>query len=141
MSFSHVNCVTVDCDRCGPDWWHGHTNVRPIFASTSEASTELIHDFGWRISSSPAGTRMVCNVCAVRDDCERYGHQPHPAETDDELVGGETCRRCHRILSPPLLATPPPGHPDSVTARLDDDTERWLAAVDAYEFPREANAS
>jgi hypothetical protein len=132
MGFRKVTYVLAVCDVCGPDWWTSTADSAPLFDSQAAARAELAAGYGWRIERQLSGrVRMFCPSCAVRSDCELYGHD-WPEVGDGRLA---CCLRCSRVRRD---EAPPAAHPDAaVTGGLPG----WLADLEVALFGPAAAAA
>src|SRR4051794_11421606 len=74
MSFTCHTCVVPTCDTCGDGWgedgaWH--------FATTDEALAYLRSN-QWIVTEH----RLVCQICAIKADCDATGHQHQSWESN-----------------------------------------------------------
>jgi hypothetical protein len=126
MSFRKVMVTLASCDACGPDWWHSTADSAPRLPSNHAAARRrLAEEYGWRIERLSTGRHlMFCPSCAVRSDCDLYGH-----DWPTDLGSGrlQACHRCNRVRRD---LTPPPGHPEALPEQLPG----WLAALDTELF-------
>jgi hypothetical protein len=161
MSFRKQITVTAVCDGCGPDWWafHDDLDAPPQFPDIATARRQLAEFFGWHITNIADGQAVragvdmsdqgpavlsgqdpavvLCQACA---ECASSGHQwsdwsaPLPDGDIAASRNGRDCERCGALASALL----PAGHPESLTAKLPEEQEELLAALDAELFPSEA---
>lgn len=140
MSLEKTVLFAAVCDGCGPDWWIGTAETAPLFASRTIALDALRDEYEWLIERQVDGTHsMVCEACAGKQECARYGHKWFRASADDPRridPAIDMCSRCNIIRRDD---DPPPGHPDSMTAVLSDADEEWLAEMDELLDPDRAN--
>jgi hypothetical protein len=127
-----INCLTVTCARCGASPEYEGCTLH--FSSPEDAREQLAHDYGWRITQPVDGSgEMLCDGCAVKDDCTRLGHQPElvgPLLRDDGWVLGSRtwCSRCEELLASEP-DTPAPG------GYLAPEPAFWTVHWDAAALP------
>jgi hypothetical protein len=140
MSLEKTVLFAAVCDGCGPDWWIGLAETAPLFASRTQALEQLRDEYEWLIERQVDGTHhTICEACAGKQECARYGHKWFRASADDPRRIDpviDMCSRCNIIRRDDA---PPPGHPDSMTRELSDAEEEYLAALDAELDPARAN--
>lgn len=140
MSLEKTVLFAAVCDGCGPDWWIGTAETAPLFASRTQALEQLRDEYEWLIERQIDSTHsMVCEACAGKQECARYGHDPYRASADDPRRIDPAlymCRRCDAVIRDD---EPPAGHPDSMTAVLSDADEERLAEMDELLDPDRAN--
>jgi hypothetical protein len=140
MAFEQATIVYAICDECGPDWWIVNLDLdgRPWWTSTAAAREQLAGIFGWSITGRGRRTRMLCDACTSKADCQRHGHDwrytPPTHWNGCTLRPSYDCQRCGTTRSAVL----PPGHPESLDLELPQEQEEMLAALDAELFPGEA---
>jgi len=138
MAFRKVGYLIPACDGCGLAWSFRDPacadGIPPHFASRAAALSQLPADYGWQITRTGIGLRlMACRQCAAA------GVVPASAGRAWLLAVAGRIRRLVpfgpvRAPLPPSLG---PGHPESMTTALPAQQEDLLAALDAETFPDE----
>jgi hypothetical protein len=144
MSFEEVRCLIPVCDNCDADW-NEHDTIPHLSAINFRVAREILaRDHGWTITEQPDGTHsMLCRSCSGGTGCDRGVHTWYEPELDFNAPVPaspiELCQHCGCVRrdQEPLQA-PPAGHPESMTAELDDAAEEYLAELDAELSPEEA---
>ncbi len=138
MACRKIAYLIPSCDSCGVAWSFGdpacEQGIPPHFVSRAAALTHLSADYGWQITRTRMGPRlMVCRRCAAA------GVIPATAARAWLLAAAGRIRRLvpfgpvRRHLSPGLG----PGHPESMTTVLPAEQERLLTELDAETFPEQ----
>jgi hypothetical protein len=139
MAFRKISYLIPCCDSCGLAWSFGDPTcgegIPPHFASRAAAVTHLSADYGWRITRTRMGPRlMACRRCTAA------GVIPAGAGRAWLLAVAGRVRRLVPFgrVRAPILPGLGPGHPESMTAALPSEQEGLLTVLDAEIFPDES---
>ena len=136
MAFRKIRYLIPVCDGCGLAWSFADPactdGIPPHFASRAAALTHLPAGYGWQVTRSRRGSRlMVCRRCAAA------GVIPAAPGRAWLLAAAGRIRRVVPFgpIRRPLPPDPGPAHPESVTTALPAEQEDLLRALDAETFP------
>ena len=136
MAFRKISYLIPSCDSCGLAWSFGDPacveGIPPHFASRAAALAQLPADYGWQVTRTRMGPRlMACRRCAAA------GVIPATARRAWLLAAAGRIRRLVPFgrIGAPLPPGLGPGHPESMTAALPAEQEGLLTALDVEIFP------
>ncbi|MFB6726773.1 hypothetical protein ACFCV3_41770 [Kribbella sp. NPDC056345] len=77
MSIKPYVCITIECERCGTDWWEADGEQYVIHFDTTAEALAYIAEHEWRSQDG----HHWCPSCVAALECERDGHQLTPWQT------------------------------------------------------------
>lgn len=101
MSFAETICVTITCDgNCQHGGWN---EGGPFHFESREKAEQYVRRQGWLVTDS----RVLCEGCVSRAECEATGHQFegdwHEIETKGVRYRKRYCSHCdHAVYDPPF---------------------------------------
>jgi hypothetical protein len=139
MAFRKISYLIPACDGCGLAWSFGDPTcmdgIPPHFVSRAAALTQLPADYGWQITRTRMGPRMMaCRHCAAAGIIPATPGRAWLLALAGQIRRWVPFGRARAPLPPGLG----PGHPESMTAALPAEQEGLLTALDAQAFPDES---